>query len=277
MKRPAILLSAIGVALSTLAGAAKACGVDSDCVIEVADQGARTYRVYLPDDAPSPAGAIFYAHGYRGSAAGAMRNGALLDMADRLGVALVALNADGTDDWVLPGAPKDPGYRGRRELDYVAAVVADVEDRFGIGREDRMLGGFSAGGMLTWNVICHASDLFPAYAPVAGVYWEPVPESCAEPVVSVIHVHGLSDEIVPIEGRPIGRARQADVRRAIALYATFGGFGAPEPAEWTGLSCARQSTETGAVLELCLHGGGHSFRPRYLSNAWRRFTALGVL
>ncbi len=275
--RKAILavFSAAGLALS--ASGAAACGLDSDCVVNVEGQGERSYRIYLPEGVEEPMGAIVYAHGYRGSSSGAMRNGGFMAMADRLGVAFIAVNADDNPDWILPGTPSDPGYRGRRELDYMRAVLDDAEARFGLDRDRMLMTGFSAGGMLTWNLICDEGALFAAYAPVSGTFWDPIPENCSAPVADVIHVHGTADRVVPIGGRPIRATSQGDVREAFALYAAHGGFGAPEAADWEGLDCARRTNADGRVLELCLHDGGHDFRTAYIERAWRRFEALGVL
>jgi len=94
---------------------ALACGIDSDCLV---DDG-RSYRIRMPETETSTGeaiGAIFFAHGYRGSAAGVMRNKSLGAMADQLGVALIALDAAG-EDWALAGAPH-PG-EGQNELTYV--------------------------------------------------------------------------------------------------------------------------------------------------------------
>ncbi|MCI4664285.1 MAG: polyhydroxybutyrate depolymerase [Neomegalonema sp.] len=278
------LSAAMGAVLLLCAASASACGVRSDCLIDVRGQGERTYRIYLPPTEKrrlgpdGKIGAIVFAHGYRGAARGVMRNAGLLRMADRLGVAFIALNADGHDDWILPGAPFSTDYAGRREIEYTRAVVADAVRRFGLQRRRMMASGFSAGGMLMWNLICEASDLFPAFAPHSGVFWNPLPRRCKGRTANVIHFHGTLDPIVPMEGRAIARTSQGDVRAAIALYVAHGDFGAPRSARWGGdLTCERRSNGDGKLLELCTYRGRHDFRLRYLERAWRRFAARGIL
>ena len=153
-------------------GGAQACGPDSDCEI-----GDRNYRIYLPEGfgADGPGGAIVYSHGYKGSSKGTMRNQSLRRVADELGVALIAGN-DAGDDWSLPGAPS-PNYKPEiDEIAYYRAVIADATTRFPIDPDRLLATGFSAGGMMTWNLACDAGDLFAGFAPIAGTFWAPVPD-----------------------------------------------------------------------------------------------------
>ena len=59
------------------APAAFACGADSNCPI-----GDRHYRIVMPEghDGSTPVGALIWSHGYKGSAAGVMRNKGLRRM-----------------------------------------------------------------------------------------------------------------------------------------------------------------------------------------------------
>ena len=106
--------------LCAFAAPALACGPDTDCPI-----GDRHYRIAMPEghDEAAPVGAIVFAHGYRGSARGTMRNAALLQLASDMGVALVAVKSAG-DDWDLPGSPGNTGSTGAEEMAYFDAVVA---------------------------------------------------------------------------------------------------------------------------------------------------------
>ena len=184
-----------------------ACGPDTDCRI-----GDRSYRIYLPrgQDGTTPMGALIFAHGYKGSAAGTMRNGALRGMADLLGIALVAANAKG-DDWRLPGTPSGGVTSPETELGYFDALRDDILANTAIDPDRIVMAGFSAGGMMTWTLACHRPADYAGFIPVAGTFWAPTPDSCTTPPADIIHVHGTSDRIVPLAGRAIGEARQGDV------------------------------------------------------------------
>ncbi|MFC6761018.1 hypothetical protein ACFQFQ_18435 [Sulfitobacter porphyrae] len=119
-----------------------ACGADTDCVL-----GDRTYRIAMPEgyDGKTPVGALVWSHGYRGSAAGAMRNGSLRRMVSDAGLALIA--AQGVDgSWDLPKGPGTFDSTGAAEFDYFDAVLADAQARFAIDPERIIVSGFSAGG-----------------------------------------------------------------------------------------------------------------------------------
>jgi len=254
------------------ANPARACGPDTDCVI-----GERTYRIRMPEghDGKTPVGAIFHMHGYRGSAAAVMNNRALERAVSNLGLALVAPKSFG-EDWAIRGSPsgKPPA-----EMDYFDALMVDVTTRFPIDINRTMATGFSAGGMMVWNLICRRSRMFTAFAPIAGTFWEPVPEICPSPTANVIHTHGMSDRVVPMSGRPIGNTRQGDVKAVIDGYVKRRGFSQNGSYNVVALEmrCEQWNSESGQTLELCTHPRGHDMRRDYLQHAWRRFERLGVI
>lgn len=101
-------------------------------------------------------GALIWAHGYRGSAAGVMRNGSLRRMVHDQGLALIALQGVG-DLWDLPNGPRTPDSTGA--VDYIDAVIADAQVQFGIDTNELVASGFSAGGC--WSGTSPARGLIP--------------------------------------------------------------------------------------------------------------------
>lgn len=245
------------------------CGPDTDCQI-----GDRTYRIDLPDSQTSgqTLPAILFAHGYRGSAQGVMRNSSLRNLANELGAALIALDALG-DDWTIPGSPSHSRIAGTDEIAYVDAVLLDITAKFAINPDRIMATGFSAGGMLVWNLACQMGDRFAGLAPIAGTFWRSVPVDCPAPPASLIHLHGSSDQIVPMQGRAIGDTFQGDVNQAIAMYAAHGGFEPAGIATFGQLTCSLGGNPAGQILDLCLFEDGHSFRTEFVGFAWDR---LGI-
>lgn len=242
--------------------AALGCGTDTDCVIEDG-----FYRIRMPESGFAD-GAIVFAHGYRGSASGTMRNESLSDLAERLGVAMIGIKS-ADEDWTIPGAPGASFRDNRDEVAYVGRVVDDAAKRFGIDRNKMLLTGFSAGGMLVWNVACHGSQIFSGYAPLSGTFWRPEPETCTTPPATVIHYHGTTDKIVPLSGRPIQETHQGDVPTVLYMYKTYGGFDEPIRLERAiGLSCDAEANADGRLLELCTFEGGHTFKSSYIERAW---------
>lgn len=252
---------------------ALACGADTDCNI-----GTRNYRIAMPEgyDGKTPVGAIVYAHGYGGSAQGVMRNKSLRRMASDMGLALIALNA-GEGDWSLPNSPHGGQQDGSVEFKYVDAVLRDVSARFAIDEARIMATGFSAGGMLVWNLACAMPDRFAGFAPMSGTFWKEPPKSCSRPVANVVYIHGDADNTVPLNGRKIGTTRQGDVFEVLDMYRKFGRFGPPEKLTKGKLSCTNSKNPDGAILDFCLFSGGHSFRTEFVRYAWEMLAKAGQL
>ncbi|MEP1522131.1 prolyl oligopeptidase family serine peptidase [Ascidiaceihabitans sp.] len=256
-----------------IATSADACGPDTDCVL-----GDRHYRIAMPEDhdGATPVGAIVFAHGYRGSAHGVMRNMFMRRLVSDMGLALIA-GKSLDKDWALPNSPSHFDSDGQQEIAYFEAVLTDATERFAIDRDRMMMTGFSAGGMMVWNLACAKPDLFAGFAPISGTFWLEPPATCATPVTSVIHIHGDADKTVPLDGRAIRHTRQGAVDQSLSMYAQQGDFAAAEHVTFGDLRCESKENATGEVLEFCLFEGGHSFRVAFLKHAWDRLKAAGRL
>ena len=251
-----------------------ACGPSTKCQLDD-----RHYYVRMPagHDGKTKVGAIVYAHGYRGTAKQVMRNKWFRQLGNRLGVAFIAPKSSG-GDWSLPNSPsRMRGAPAVDELAYFDRVLADVTSRFAIDPKRIMMTGFSAGGMMVWNLACHRSEKFAGFAPIAGTFWRPVPNRCTTPPTSVIHLHGDRDQVVPLKGRPIGPTHQGDVFRAIKMYSAYGGFGRPKTVQRGDLRCQARRNSAGNLLEFCLYNGSHTFNSEYIRQAWDLLRSNGKL
>lgn len=246
---------------------AESCPAEAGCRVE-----GGSYRIVLPQrpEAGPPGGAIMYFHGYQGSAEEVIADQGLVAVARRLGVALIAMEGLGRS-WSFPGSPA----RNRDEFAYVGHVLDDVVRRFPVDPHRIMASGFSQGGSMVWSLACRMPERFAAFAPIAGAFWEPLPESCASPRPNLIHVHGTADTTVPMAGRTLRQgSRQGDVFKSLAILAP-GGCAAPLAAAAkavpaTGLACSvAEPCGATARLELCLHAGGHMADPAWVERAWR--------
>jgi len=262
------LLTALAV---VLAPAAYACGEDSDCHV-----GDRIYRISMPEGVEAPVGAVVWSHGYRGSAAGVMRNGSLRKMVHAQGLALIA--SEGVNgSWDLPKGPRTFDSDGEAEFSYFEDVIADAQSRFDIDTTRLISSGFSAGGMMVWNLACARPDLFAGFVPFSGTFWLEPPETCAPDVTSIVHIHGDRDTTVPLDGRAIGQTKQGEVSEALAMYTQHGHFGPATHHSTSALDCAEQTNEDGNILEFCLFEGGHSFRTEYLDYGIEQLKAAGEI
>lgn len=251
-----------------------ACPAGSGCSV-----ASGHYRIVLPPKvaAERTVGAIMYFHGYQETAETVVADPGLVAIARRLGVTLIA--PDGAArSWSFPGSPA----KQRDEFVFVGQVLEDVFARFPVDRGRILASGFSQGGSMVWYLACRMPTRFAAFAPIAGAFWEPLPESCARPRPPLIHVHGTSDTTVPLAGRRLrSGVRQGDVFTSLAILAP-GGCTADwaEAARATpapeGLACRIATTCGGkARLELCLHGGDHIADASWVERAWRLLMPAG--
>jgi len=117
------------------------------------------------------------------------------------------------------------------------------------------------GGSMAWDVACYQGQDYTGFAPMAGAFWDPLPKTCPAGPVTLRHIHGTGDSVVPMTGRPIGSEwHQGDVIKSFAIWKAVDGCLAEPTAETQegDLSCQTwNGCDSGRSLELCLHPGGH--------------------
>ena len=93
------------------------------------------------------------------------------------------------------------GYAFRHrtnDVAFVLAVVADVERRLDIDRRRVAVTGFSNGALMSYRLVCERADVFSSAVAVAG---DDVAPRCAPPrPLSLLHVHGARDNLIPLDG-----------------------------------------------------------------------------
>ncbi len=246
------LLSWASVAQAGCADHAAPCQIDGG-----------TYHIALPET-PEGAPVAVFLHGAGGNGANVIRNSGLVNAFLDRGFAILAPTA-------LPRRPGSnggvwnfyPDWEGRDELAFLENTVADAVARFGTSGTRVLLTGFSAGAFMVAYLACDAPDSFPAYAPLAGAFWEPLPEACSGPV-KLFQTHGWRDKTVPIEGRPLrgGMWIQGDVFASLEIWRRANECPnmSPDRYQDTGGFLRRAWTDCaeGSALEMALHPGGHS-------------------
>jgi polyhydroxybutyrate depolymerase len=252
MNRFSVLAGAAILALAPVA--AEACGMDAPCVIPGGE-----YFAVSPEGPRK--GAVLFLHGWGGKAKADIANARVVEPLLARGYVVIApvglpfSDAEPITNW---NAEEDPGFRD--DVAFIDAVMDDAALRFDFARDRVLAAGFSLGGMMVWRLACDAPADYAAFAPVSGTFWEPMPETCAAPV-RLLHFHGWTDRMVPLEGRPIEGTPmvQGDVFAALAVARSSSGctsraihedLGDREVRSW--VHCA-----AGASIGIVLHPGGH--------------------
>lgn len=251
----------------------QACGgADDPCVLPGGQ-----YYMALPDaaapggpeaaapDRPKaalPRGIVIHLHGAGGRGRGLLKSGLAREAAAR-GYVFVAPNGDQPSrrfkyDWSVRA--NNLTY-DRADRPFLNAVLSDVRARTGLGEAGVLLAGFSRGGSFVWDMACQQPGFAAAYAPLAGAFWDDLPQDCAGPV-KLFHTHGWNDRTVPLEGRSFrdGAVVQGDVWASLKVLRRANGCDArqPERSSYDGDLWFRHWTDCQAGdIRLMLHKGGH--------------------
>lgn len=270
MLRALMLALLLGVAPVSAA----ACGGQTACPVEDG-----IYHIALPEGPAS--GTVVFLHGYGGRGERVVANAGLIAQFTDRGYALIAPTA-------LPRIAGRPNSWNslmtaarRDDIAYIRAVLADATARFGLPVQ-ALVSGFSGGGMMVWRLACNAPESFAAYAPIAGLMWRPLPETCDGPV-RLLHVHGWADPVVPLEGRTVGGGwlTQGDLFVGLNLLRDASACVRDDPDSYDaqGTYLIRRWTDCapGGDLSFALHPGGHSIPKGWAALALDWYEALPPL
>ncbi|QGX99845.1 hypothetical protein EI983_16840 [Roseovarius faecimaris] len=233
----------------------------------------RSYYVYAPASARrgQPAPMVLAFHGGGGGADGFVERMNLRQMADRYGMVLVAPQGlgrkrPGRGSWNAESVSAG-GYAenaGVDDVGFVDALLRNVPGDYAIDRNRIYAMGFSKGGMMAYRAACVLRGQITAVAAVAATVSS---ANCPYPQgVSVLHIHGTSDQNVPLNGG-IGAMTAAandwpPVSRGLSFF-TNGNqcSGAPQTLRVSSdTSCTVNSCGNGETVQLCLvQGGGHAW------------------
>jgi polyhydroxybutyrate depolymerase len=165
--------------------------------------------------------------------------------------------------WNAGGA--QPGYAAANDLDeaaFVGQMLSDLGTVASIDPKRIYAVGMSQGGTLAYRLACEMSDIFAAIAPVAA-FKPRLPPCRPQQAVSVIHVHGLADEIVPYSGG--GPYGLPPVEPGIKFWVDFAGcFGSAVVERLSNgvTHTAYASCEAGTAVELYTIESGHHVWPQ---------------
>lgn len=222
------------------------------------------YHILLPEQPASDRPVVLFLHGAGGNGSGTINNRRLTEPLLARGYAVIAptgsrsFRGRNNTNWVFY-----PGWEGRDEADFLVRVLEDAAERFDLDAERAVLAGFSAGGFMVNYLACAQPGAFSAYAPVAGGFWRPNPESCAGPI-RMLHTHGWADKTVPLEGRILGGGRfeQGDIFAGLEIWRQTNGCAGHDPTETSndGMFWHRiwGDCSAGSALEFALFDGGHT-------------------
>jgi polyhydroxybutyrate depolymerase len=237
--------------------------------VSVHSVGDRSYRLYVPAGATSPAPVVVMLHGGFGSAQQAERAYGWDQLAD--GAKFVVVYPDGeARAWnTNGGCCGRPSRDGVDDVGFITAAVEDVAANLAVDRSRIYATGMSNGGIMAYTLACH-SGMFAAIGPVAATQLDP----CGAPhPTSVRQIHGTDDTRVRFDGgrgEGVAHINGPAVPEVDAFWRRVDGCAAPTVnAAGSTASCA-----DGRAVELAtVAGGGHDWPAFATQSLWEFFAA----
>lgn len=174
--------------------------------LHTADGRDRTYHVFAPVRADTSMPLLVALHGGLGSGMQFRDNSGFDDLAEEHGFIVVYPDGirivENRDNRVWNGGGCcGPAAEGRRDVDdvsFIAAVIDDVRATYPIDDSRIYVTGHSNGAIMAYRLACELSATIAAIAFQSGSIEI---DDCAPPQpVSVLHLHGLDDASIDIDG-----------------------------------------------------------------------------
>lgn len=90
---------------------------------------------------------------------------------------------------------------GTTDIDFILAIIDEMNKRYGIDRDRVYLSGFSMGGMMSYYAATQIADKIAAFAPISG-FLMGGPNATSSRPIPIIHIHGQNDNYVPYANVP---------------------------------------------------------------------------
>ena len=230
----------------------------------------REWRVYVPSSLAGSGEAplVLALHGAGGSGEQFAETAAFDEQAERGG--FIAVYPDGTARAILPSkvwnGGRCCGYAERNDVDdvgFLTALLDELVAELPIDEERVYVTGHSNGGIMAQRLACERADRIAAIAVYAG----PLEAECSpSQPVSVLNVHGDSDESIPVEG---GQGSQSfagidfhSLEYTVSTWSVINGCH-PEPvivdAGVLLTSIWEDCAEGGALQTIVIHDASHAW------------------
>ncbi len=162
----------------------------------------RVYHIHIPPsyDRRNPAPLLFAFHGLGGDGKWMENETKLNETADQEG--FIVVYPDGYKASWSDGSGVTPaGRAGVDDVGFVSALIDKLANELQINLSRVYATGFSNGAMLSQRLACELSGKIAAIASVGGTMVEEISLQCnPERPISIMHIHGTEDRIVPWEG-----------------------------------------------------------------------------
>ena len=142
----------------------------------------RNMLVYAPSGIEKDRPLIIQMHGYNQDAA-YQKNAAKWESVADTGRFVVVFPNGENKSWDISGD---------KDLNFIKAIINEMNNKYGIDKKRVYVSGFSMGGMMSYHVANKMGDMIAAIAPVSGGGSPSSPKRA----MPIMHTHGTSDDVV---------------------------------------------------------------------------------
>ncbi|WP_448547509.1 alpha/beta hydrolase family esterase [Thalassotalea fusca] len=173
-----------------------ALGDDQVCVTT----GSRESILYKPSDAPD--GIALFLHGAPGSASKVMSIFDAKMVADTHNLVAVAPKGNvQTWGWL---SRNETSQTSNEDVDFITELLTQVVSEHNVTSDKVYVFGYSAGGFMAYTLACHIPEQLTGVIALAGQYRGDFAACSTSTPTRIHHMHSLSDNDVPYDGRNFG-------------------------------------------------------------------------
>jgi len=191
--------------------------------------GSRPVQVHVPPSYRGgvPIPLVVLLHAYRTSGDFVDYYFQLQPLADSVGFLYV--HPDGSKDsagdefWNATDACCDTDHSGVNDSGYLEGVIRDIEAQYSVDPKRIYVVGHSNGGFMAYRMACDHADTVAAIVSVAGAMFKDANACKASRPVSVLEVHGTSDDAIPYGGGQFLGSPVPGARASVSDWARFDG------------------------------------------------------
>ncbi|MDC0231099.1 alpha/beta hydrolase-fold protein [Aureispira] len=160
----------------------------------------RSYILYKPHNLPLNAPLVFVLHGYTSNSEFANFSYGMNSVADTHSFA-VCYPQGSKDNYNNSHWNANLNVSTTDDIDFLCRLAANLQTQHLLDSQRTFACGMSNGGFMSYTLACEAPHVFSAVASVTGTMSAYDWNNCnASYPVPVLHIHGVDDNIVPIDG-----------------------------------------------------------------------------
>jgi polyhydroxybutyrate depolymerase len=189
----------------------------------------RPYDVFVPTgyDAATPTPLVFLLHGYTASGDIQEAYFQFEPLAESRGFLYV--HPDGTVDpggqqfWNATDACCAFGPDAPDDTAYLMAIIEQVSAEYNVDPKAIFLAGHSNGGFMSYRMACQHADTIAGIASLAGATFADTADCTPSEPVSVLQVHGTSDETIAYDGGSIAGVDYPSAAQTVEFWVANNG------------------------------------------------------